>query len=236
MVINGVRKTIPCDKSSIGSVVWKMVRSKSDDRWLRGDMDESRLWRASTLHFMQGLSCEEMTASVAATSVDEFLQEYRIGADDVNGTTSGVTPLLLAVMAGNSVVVQALAQRKPPDVTFRVKSDFRMLSIAAGMTPLHVAVAACPKNHTAIVTALLEHGADPNAAFDKAGIPPLYSAAFTQNLAGLRALMICSGNQLQIEKENGVISDTALGAAAYAGTPVIVETLLAANANLAHVE
>ena len=234
MTINGVLKTIPCDRSSIGSVVWKMVRSKSDDRWLRGDMDESRLWQAFTPHFMQGLSCEEMAASSPATSVTEFLDEYRIGADDANDTTSGITPLLLAVVGGNSVVVQALAQRKPSDATVRVKSDFRMLSITAGMTPLHLAVAICSTNHTEIVTALLEHGADPNAAHDKAGLSPLYCAASTHNLNGLNALILCAGDRLQIEKGNAM-KDTALGAAVFSGTPVIVEALLAANADPGHI-
>ena len=236
MVINGVRKTIPCDRSSIGSVVWKMVRSKSADLQLRGEIDESRLWRAFTLHFMQGLSCEEMTASTPATSVNEFLDEYKIGVDDANGAISGVTPLLLAVVAGNSVVVSALAQRKPSDVTVRVKSEFRMLSIAAGMTPLHLAVCYCSANHAEIVTTLLEHGADPNAAFDKAGLPPLFCAGVTHNIKGLNALITCAGDRLQIDKENSAVSDTALGGAVYAGTPVIVEALLAANANPEHIQ
>jgi len=111
-----------------------------------------------------------------------------------------------------------------------------MLSITSGMTPLHLAVTYCAQNHTEIVTTLLEHGADPNAAHDKAGLPPLYCAAVTHNLNGLNALIVCAGERLQIEKGNGVVSDTALGGAVYAGTIAIVEALLAANANPAHIQ
>ena len=94
---------------------------------------------------------------------------------------------------------------------------------------------ACSANHTEIVTTLLEHGANPNAAHGMAGMPPLYCAAVTQNLNGLNALIVCAGERLQIEKGNGVVSDTALGGAAYAGTTAIVEALLAANANPGHI-
>ena len=234
MMINGVLKAIPCDRSSIGSVVWKMLRSKRADLWSRGELDESRLWQAYAPHFMQGLVCEEMAAS--ATSVDEFLGEYRMLADEHRGVNikSGITPFFLAVLAGNAVVVHELARRRPSDVAARVKSNFRMLGIQSGMTPLHGAVTFCAKSHSEIVTTLLEHGADPNAAFDKARVPPLYCAAVTQNLIGLNALVVCAGERLQIEKGNGVVSDTALGGAAYAGTTAIVEALLAANSNPAH--
>ena len=149
---------------------------------------------------------------------------------------SGITPLLLVVVAGNAVVVQTLARQNPSDVTARIKSDFRMLGIPSGMTPLHLAVTYYSTNHTEIVTSLLEHGANQNAAHDKAGLPPLYCAAVTQNLNGLNAFIFCVGERLQIEKGNGVVSDTALGAAAYAGTTAIVEALLAANANPAHIQ
>ena len=235
MMINGVLKAIPCDRSSIGSVMWKMLRSKRADLWSRGELDESRLWQAYTPHFMQGLVCEEMSAS--ATSVDEFLGEYRVLADEHRGVQnqSGITPLFLAVVAGNAVVAHALAQLNPSDVTVQVKSEFRMLSIPSGMTPLHGAVTFCAHNHTEIVTTLLEHGADPNAAHDKARLPPLFCAAVTHNLNGLNALVTCARGRLQIEKGNGAVSDTALGGAAYAGTTAIVETLLAANANPAHI-
>ena len=228
----GVLKTIPCDRSSIGPVVWKMLRSKSENLRLRGETDESRLLRAFTLHFMQGLFCDEMAAP--ATSVNEFLHEYQMLDEEHCGRKSGITALLLSVIAGNAVVVDVLARQKPSDVTARTKCDYRSLSLTAGLTPLHLAVTFCATNHTQIVTILLEHGADPNAAFDKAGLPPLYCAAVTHNLAGLNALLECAGDRLQIEKGNRVISDTALGAAVFAGTPAIVESLLLANANTAH--
>ena len=238
MIIGGVLKTIPCDRSSIGSVMWKMVRSKSADSRLRGELDESRLWQAYTPHFMQGLSCEEMAATVPATTVDEFLYEYGIDADEHRGvqSKSGITPLLLAAFAGNAVIVRALAQQNPSDVSSRVKSDYRSLGIVAGNTPLHGAVTYCSTNHIEIVTTLLEHGADPNAAFDKAALPPLYCAAVTRNIAGLNALIMCARDRLQPEKGNCVVSDTALGGAVFAGTPEIVEALLAANASAGHID
>ena len=111
---------------------------------------------------MQGLSCDEMAAVVPAMLVDEFLGEYRMLRDEYRGvqSKSGITPLLLVVVAGNAVVVQTLARQNPSDVTARIKSDFRMLGIPSGMTPLHLAVTYCSTNHTEIVTSLLEHGAD----------------------------------------------------------------------------
>jgi ankyrin repeat protein len=120
-------------------------------------------------------------------------------------------------------------------VTVRIKSDFRSLSIAAEMAPLHLAATFCAQNHTEIVTTLLEHGTDPNATHDKAGLPPLFCAAVTHNLSGLNALVVCAGERLQIEKGSGVVSDTALGGAVYAGTTAIVDALLAANTNPAHI-
>ena len=234
MMDGNIRKTIPCDRPSIGAVIFKMLRAKRTDLWLRGMITESRLWRAFTPHFMTELSCDEMTALLPTTSINEFLQEYGILADDASCAQSGVTPLALSVLAGNAAVVSSLAIQNPSDVIARVKSDFRKLGIVIGVTPLHLAVTYCPGSHTKIITTLLEHGADPNAAFDKAKLPPLFCAAVSRSFAGVNALIACAADRLEIDKENGVVSDSPLGAAAYLGTLEIVEALLAANADPTH--
>ena len=210
-----------------------MLVSKCEELRVRGEVDESRLWKAFTLHFMQGLPCEDISAP--ATSVGEFLDEYGMLHHDGPSKKSGVTALLLSVIAGNAEVVRALARQNPGDVTTQVKFEFRTLAIAVGATPLHAAVSFCPTNSAAIITTLLEHGADPNAAFDTAGLPPLSCGAVMHSIAGLEALSRGAGDRLEIEKGNRVNCDTALGGAAYLGTPTVVESLLAMGADPAHV-
>ena len=193
---------IPCDRPSIGSVTWQTLDSKIADLVGCGELDASRLWRSYTGHFMQGLSCAEMTATVPAVSVDEFLHQYSMRADEASGSPSGITALLLAVSAGNAAVVNALARRTPADVRVQVKTNFRALGVIAGATPLHAAVAVCPSNHIAIITSLLEHGADPNAG----DTPPLFHAADSNNMPGLDAIISCAGARLDIEKRNSLPS------------------------------
>ena len=49
------------------------------------------------------------------------------------------------------------------------------------------------------VAALLAAGADPNAQ-NKQGTTPLMAAAMYQNLEGVRALLACGGDTLDLEK------------------------------------
>ena len=120
-------------------------------------------------------------------------------------------------------------------MTARLKSAFSAVGLWAGGEPIHAAAALCVANHIPIIAALLEGGADPNAASGNLGITPLYAAAMSHNLEGTRALITAAGDRLEMEKGNRVVSDTALGAAAYFSTPAIVDALLAENAKAAHI-
>ena len=132
-------------------------------------------------------------------------------------------------------MTRALARANPADVTARLKSDFPTLGLWVGCEPIHAAAAACVTDHVPIITALLEAGADPNAAAGKLGTTPLYAAAILHNSVGIQALISAAGGRLQTEKENNFVSDTVLGGAAYFSTPAIVDSILAANAKAAHI-
>ena len=177
------------------------------------------------------------------TTPEAFLHEFEYTHDEPDSSavaagresTRGVSPLFLAVVSGNVKVTCELVRANPVDVTARLKSDFPALYMWVGCEPIRAAAAFCVTNHVAITTTLLEGGADPNAAAGKVGMTPLYAAAVTHNLEGVQALISAAGDRLKIEKGNRVVSDTALGAAVYLGTPAIVDSLLAANAEVAHV-
>ena len=237
---DGVSIPIPCEKMMAGQTMIDLLERRIGHHRRRGDSDEMRLWKAFSPRFLYGLGAG---TKAVPTTPEAFLREFEFIHDEPGSSPvaasrqskQGVSPLFLAVVSGNDEVTRALARANPVDVTARLKSDFPTLYIWVGCEPIHVATAVCVTNHVPIITALLEHGADPNAAAGKVGITPLYAAAVIHNSVGIQALISAAGDRLKIEKGNRATSDTALGGAAYFSTPAIVGLLLAANASCAHI-
>ena len=239
---DGVSMPIPCEKPMAGQLLMDLLERRIDHHQQRSEWDELRLWKAFSPRFLRGLGVE---TQAVPTTPEAFLREFEFVHDEADPSPAatsdrqskrGVSPLFLAVVSGNLEVSRALARSNPADVTARLKSDFPTLGLWTGCEPIHAAAAACVTDHVPIITALLEGGADPNAAAGKVGITPLYAAAaMARNLEGVRALVSVAGDRLKMEKENRVVSDTALGGAAYFSTPAIVDVLLAANAKVGHI-
>ena len=237
---DGVSMPIPCEKLMAGRTMIDLLERRVDHHRCRGEWDEMRLWNGFSPRFLCGLGVEEAMTSTprAFLRAFEFTNDEPAFSQVAAGrqSTRGVSPLFLAVLSGNGEVTRALARTNPADVTARLKSDFPALGLWVGCEPIHAAAAFCVTNHVPLIATLLEAGADPNTAAGKVGLTPLYvAAALAHNLEGVQALISAAGDRLKIEKENRVISETALGGCAYYSTPVIVSVLLAANAQAAHV-
>ena len=214
-----------------------LLERRIDHHRRRDEWDEMRLWKGFSPRILCGLGVE---TQAVPTTPEAFLHEFEYTHDEPDSSPvaagreskRGVSPLFsLAVVSGNVEVTRALARANPADVTARLKSDFPTSGLWVGCEPIHVATAACVTDHVPIITALLEAGADPNAAAGKVGATPLYSVAVLRNSAGIQALISAAGDRLKMEKKNKLISDTALGGAAFYFTPAIADLLLAANAN-----
>ena len=85
---------------------------------------------------------------------------FDVNAGFLGGTTvGGLTALHLAVYAGHLAIVQAILQVEGVNVNAR--------TVAEGCTPLHAACCCSADNiPLPILQALLDAGADPNAAAD----------------------------------------------------------------------
>ena len=221
---DGASFPMSCHKPVVGKIVGDLFQQKVEHLRQRADWDELRLWKALVPRYSQGLFVEAPTELVTPGA---FLHEFEFDHDAPDGTFEskrGVTPLLLGVLSGNVEVTRTMALANPADVTTRLKSEFPLMALWVGFEVIHAAAAYTVTNHVAIIVALLEGGADPNAASGKMGITPLYASAVANNLEGMRALLISAGGRLELEKENQVVADTALGGSTYFATPAIVDT------------
>jgi ankyrin repeat protein len=238
----GVSIPIPCQKPMARNVMMDLLAQRIEHHRNRCELDEMRLWKALMPRFLCGLGADAQIAP--NTTPEAFLREFEFINDESDSSPAPqqskccVSPLFLAVMSGQKrEVAQMLARTSPGDVTARLKSDFPALGLWAGAEPIHMAVAMCVgTNRTPLISLLLENGADPNTAAGKVGITPLYAGVAMHNREGVHSLITVAGDRLKIEKTNKINSDTALGGAAFLAPPEIVDVLLAAGANPAHVQ
>ena len=104
-----------------------------------------------------------------------------------------------------------------------------------GCSPLHVVCGACPHEQTdEMVALLLRNGADPNRQC-KAGGTPVHTSAWWQSLPAFHAFQKHAKDTLRLDVGSTLNNASALGCAAYGATPEIVEALLDAGANVAHI-
>ena len=227
---------IVCDRAAIGRIMCRLLANLSKSYQSKGRLDDFRLWKAVSPHFVQELPCEDMPSQPA--NYHEFLEQYHFKTAGTDGSVlngGGISTLLLACISGNLTVAQELVRRCPEDVNSRVKTEVRALGIAKGFTPLHAAMSFCPPDASPqIVKLLIESGADPNAAFDRAQISPLYTVTVTSNLAGLSALVSSAGSKLNFKKGN-IINDTALGGAAYFSNVAMIDALIELEMDCGHI-
>ena len=85
-----------------------------------------------------------------------------------------------------------------------------------------------------MVALLLRNGADPNCS-SKAGFTPLHASAWFHSLEGIQAFLKHAKGTLRLDHGSKLNNASALGCAAYASTPEVVEALLDAGANVAHI-
>ena len=110
----------------------------------------------------------------------QWILQQPDGGFNVNaGNERGFTPLHVAVLRGHLAIVQAILQVE--GVNLNVRN-------IAGTTPLHW-VCLDSSNALLMTQALLEAGADPNAADSAEGNTPLYLAAQLDRIAVLEAML-----------------------------------------------
>ena len=237
---DGTERGIPCDKLKIGELTWTMLQRKLS--FLLGDdrIQEYRLWLALVPLFMEGLPENDAAlqasrssksgACVAEAAVKDFLATYRFKTPkDEEGGGSGLTPLVHAAAVGNVEVAAGLIAQGA-DVHCTTQKFNITTGLDAGGTALHIAVGFCPVRQVEMVEVLLRSGADANAQ-TKAGYTPLMAGAGFQNTHGVKALLGCAKETLDIERGMKMNRSTALGLAAYVSSPEICDIIMKAGAS-----
>ena len=266
--VTGRQVKIACDKHKIAPIILELLLNRrkyhlggaakrSDPGHAVRQLMHYRLWTAVVPNFMQQLPCKKMPALPATTK--EFLSEYRFvdGQDDSTSTLSGVTPLMLCAMSGNTgVVVEIITGDRSPNVNAQTLDGSPVFGFSSGATALRLAVAFCPEDRMErMVSALLRAGAgkfsirdsldtqrlmfppplrrtptDPNISTRNGGTP-LMAACHNHNLKGVESLIRFSNNSLLLESVLVSTNASALSVASFSSTESIVEALCGAGAD-----
>ena len=234
----GVERTIPCDKENVGRVMSRMLLARSGFHLEAGNVALFRVWKSFTANALQGLPEQKMVPR--HNSTDEFLSAYKYDGphgDEVD-LGAGFTPLMMASVAGNVEVVRELVQKRRVNINARCLMAVNVLGIDSGQDALCLATGACPRSVVhRVIEVLISAGADPNAGCGKfSGLTPLMNAVTMRNFEGLRALVTDAGQAVNLEQGLKSNNATALTLAALMSTTDIVEELIEAGANSAHVD
>ena len=229
---DGVQRPVPCRKDRIAPSMLKMLQSRRAYHLGLDDLINFRMWTALVPNAMKGLPSVGMP--LLPRSVEEFLAHNKFSNPHEEVCGSGYTPLIFSVISGNLAVVRELITRHSVNVKAPVMIDLPKFGFEKGMDALAFAVGSCSSEKVyESVSLLLAAGADPNTAFNS-GATPLMAAIMWHSLAGIRALISCSGGKLDLEKGLRANNATALLVAANIGTFEMVEALLVAGANREH--
>ena len=234
---DGIMRTIPCDKVAISKVMWGLIKAKLDHLRITNQTDAYRKWCALMPHVMQGLALPEKAAAFMPTSVEDFLQLYRFkSANSEEGKHgSGTSPLFLAALSGNLPVARALLENHKAVPHVSIKQFDVVVGWDKGSTALHAVCCMCPHEQTdEMVALLLRNGADPNRP-STGGFTPVHACVWWHSLPAFHALLKHAKDTLRLDHGSKLNNASALGCAAYASTPEIVEALLDAGANVAHI-
>ena len=190
--------------------------------------------------FMHGLPASGMPR--LPQSAAEHIAEYRfrhVRSEENRG--SGITPLHLAVISGNSLVVDDLLDEnkldEKPNVNSRTRTPMLEFGFSSSVTALHFAASVCPQPTVVhIISSLLRAGADVNLTAEN-GITPLISAVKYRSSRGVQALLgatTSSASVVRVDTEKQLKSDgaTALSIAASESTGEILGALLNYGADL----
>ena len=209
-----------------------MLKKRKEHHLNTHDLLGFRLWTAFGASIMQGLE----HALPQFSTADEFLKEYQYaGPRDQENQGNGFAPILAAALSGSIAVVRELLSSHDADVNTRLVSDLPEFGQEQGQDALSLAVAGCPQDRIhGVVTILLRSGANPNSV-SRSGLTPLISAVTFKNLDGVQALIRKAGKMLDMEQGLTPSGVTALYVASSSSTLKIVEALLKAGANRAHV-
>ena len=230
---HGVRRTIPCDKDKIGNVMAQMLEKKREFYLGNGDMLMFRVWTALSNSIMQGLATQMHNTQPTSVTAFLALNHFRTPRDEEN-RGSGYTPLIFSAMSGYLSIVRELLGTHGADVSTRVRVDIPEFSAERGMDVLCLAVGACPQHQVHdVVAALLAAGADPNTRTQSGGSAIVGGVVF-RNENGVRALLSCAGDKLDLQLGLHSNNASALGIAGYLSSFEILKSLVEAGANCAH--
>ena len=231
---DGVRRIIPCRKSEFVPVMHTMIERRREFLLGSGDLPNYRMWTALAPCVMHALPSVRLPA--LPSSVEEFISAYRFSSPRGGEEHQGATPLMLCAMSGNLAVLNGLISQHEVDMEARLQIDMFQFGIQKGTTALVLSASLCPQNDVrTVVAALLAAGVNPNVT-NQLGTTPLMAAAVYQSREGVKSLLACAGDTLDLEKKLKGNRATALSVAAFVSTAEIVDALVQAGADQNHIE
>lgn len=250
---SGVRQIIPCRKDQMAPLMLAMLRSLRAHHFGRDEFLDFRMLTALSPSLMSGLPFDGL--SQPPQSVTEFLTQYGFSESEDelasppprhsgpralrstsrSSASSGFSPLIFAALSGNVVVARELVNSHRVDVNALTQVGVPKYGVDKGMDALGVAVGGCPQTKVhEMVSFLLASGADPNMCYSGSGATTLMGAILWRSLEGVRSLLSCAGDRLDLEKGLKANNATALLIGANVGTLEILDVLLQAGANRQH--
>jgi len=235
---DGSIRCIPCDRHSIGPVVWTLLKSKIDflrsqSRCAGPRADDHRIFMAAVPHFMRNLPLPDEAAAYSPITVEGFLRVFDLTSPNAEegSAGSGITPLFLAATSGNLDVARSLIRDHCADVKSRTQERMHVIGLDSGVSPLHSAMCFGNKTHEAMLELLLGAGADLNTQ-SNTGFTALMAAVGYQSMPGVKALLAVSATA-SLDIEAGLFFNNAgpLNIASYLASTPVVDALIHAGAD-----
>jgi ankyrin repeat protein len=180
--------TVDDDRHTLGPVISALVNARKALARQQRDLVWYRVMHACKAHLLRGTGCDDDAEHVPREpSLDAWLKAMLFESGDVDeeATSSGLTPLRYAVLAGRLDLAKELLSRGAK-TEVKLKKDLPNFEFLKGYTILHSAILI--RDDVEMVRLLLSHGADPRAT-TAGGANALHFACQQGRTASIDALL-----------------------------------------------
>jgi len=200
--------TIDADKTAIGPILCDLITTRKALALTKGDLTFYRTLHAASAWLLDGCGIE-----VPEEPFDEWMAAMHFSTANDDARSTGLTPLIFAVMTGRADLVEALIDlgastecvSKVAEPSLQIEKGSTALSVAACVfriltrapLPSPATKARAFESHArramardgTIIELLLRHGADPRRRIGPFGLSALFHAVAHNNIHSVRAFM-----------------------------------------------